>query len=648
MAVFEASMATVPGEAPSYKSDGHDGDWLKYWENHVNEWSVGRVGGGIWYAAIRWMPEQLENYEGYAVSKIRIFINHEPNFGTAMVWQGNIHDPVLMVQQAMAVTHEDWVEVELFEPHVINTGQELWVGWEIGDKDSNNYPAASEASSQHDGLANLFQFGSNPWQFISAYDIWVIWNIEAFVTAPLVTLYTDAGGQAGFEAFHGNYVYYIQKEGYAGERGNFSLEGEDVWVDVTLFEEYSLTLVADPENGGTVTGGGNFQEGEQVNIIATPNTGWEFVDWTGDTDHVENPDSANTTVTMPAYDISLVANFEEKIIYGDGVTDIDGNEYVTVIIGDQEWMAENLRVSKYNNGDAIPTGLSNIEWENTTNGAYAIYDHNASNTDGINSYEEMVAAYGKLYNWYAVNDSRGLCPEGWHVPGDVDWTQLVNYVASQGFPNGNVTNGAGNALKSCRQVNSPLEGCNTFEHPRWNSHSTHYGFDEFGFSALPGGRRYPAGSFSHLGTRGRWWSSTEHSSPTAWGRSMVLDDGVVAPYGGNKALGFSLRCVRDATAGEESSGHGDFILEGELQAEGYTGNDGKKYHTVRIGTQVWTVENLAETKYRDGSDIPEIRDGEDWEDAGENETGARCSYTDGSRRIGYAFTNDWWLDDNEP
>ncbi len=113
-------------------------------------------------------------------------------------------------------------------------------------------------------------------------------------------------------------------------------------------------------------------------------------------------------------------------------------------------MAENLRVTKYNIGVAILRGLSNTEWDNTTNGAYAIYPHEGGetedNVEGLNSDAEVVAAYGKLYNWYAVADSRGLCPIGWSVPSDADWTQLVNYVASQGYPNEwNNPNGAANA-----------------------------------------------------------------------------------------------------------------------------------------------------------------------------------------------------------
>jgi len=218
------------------------------------------------------------------------------------------------------------------------------------------------------------------------------------------------------------------------------------------------------------------------------------------------------------------------------VTDIDNNLYQTVIIGNQEWMAENLRVTRYNNGDNISTGLSDAEWGSTTSGAYAIYNND----------DDMLQAYGKLYNWYAVDDARGLCPEGWSVPSDADWTALVNYVVSGGFPNSNVTNGAGNALKSCRQVGHPDGGdCDTSEHPRWDSDGTYSGFDEFGFSALPGGSRFTNGSFASLGTHGDWWSSTGYSSTYAWNRSMSHGNGNVYRLIYNKSYGFSLRCFRD-------------------------------------------------------------------------------------------------------
>ncbi|MBU6331267.1 MAG: hypothetical protein KGQ80_02480, partial [Bacteroidetes bacterium] len=97
------------------------------------------------------------------------------------------------------------------------------------------------------------------------------------------------------------------------------------------------------------------------------------------------------------------------------ITDVDGNQYNTIKFGTQCWTQSNLKVSKYRNGDNIPTGLSDAQWGSTTSGAYAMYNNDAAND----------ALYGKLYNWYAVTDSRGLCPTGWHVPSDGEWTTLT-------------------------------------------------------------------------------------------------------------------------------------------------------------------------------------------------------------------------------
>ena len=249
-----------------------------------------------------------------------------------------------------------------------------------------------------------------------------------------------------------------------------------------------------------------------------------------------------TTYYFRAYAISSEGTgYGDELMFetleGDSqVVDIDGNVYGTVTIGNQEWLAVNLRVTRYNNGDAIPTGLSDTEWSNTTSGAYAIYNND----------NDMLEAYGKLYNWFAVDDARGLCPEGWSVPSDDDWTQLVDYVASQGFPNDNETNGSANALKSCRQADSPLGGdCDTSEHPRWNSHNTHYGFDEFGFSALPGGARLTSGYYFNFGYDGFWWSSSEYSSLHAWRWYIGSHFGNVSRGYTNKKNGFSVRCFRD-------------------------------------------------------------------------------------------------------
>lgn len=242
------------------------------------------------------------------------------------------------------------------------------------------------------------------------------------------------------------------------------------------------------------------------------------------------------------------ATFEETTGIGT-VMDIEGNVYQTVIIGSQQWMAENLRVTKYNNEDDILTGLGDTEWFYTTNGAYAIYPHVGNSTDndveGINSDKEMIAAYGMLYNWYAVADEKGLCPEGWSVPSDDDWKQLVDYAVEQGFPNNEQqVNSSGDALKSCLQVGSPLDECNTYDHPRWNPHDTYNGFDAFGFFALPAGTRLSNGDYYSIGEFGLWWSSSENSTPYAWVRYITSGCGSVRRNYDFKTNGFSVRCFR--------------------------------------------------------------------------------------------------------
>lgn len=241
----------------------------------------------------------------------------------------------------------------------------------------------------------------------------------------------------------------------------------------------------------------------------------------------------------------LILSRKDKngITYGR-VTDVDGNEYQTVVIGDQEWMAGNLRVTRYRDESPVPTGLSHSDWSNTTEGAYAVYQH--VNVSGLNSDEEVALAYGLLYNWFAASDSRGLCPAGWRVPSDADWWTLVNHVVAQGYPNSWDAVAAGNALKSRRQVGSPLGSpWATSDQPRWESHFIHHGTDVFGFAALPGGRRANNGTFLNVGLSGTWWSSTGTGSNTAWSRGMSNSEGMVFRDSDFRQFGFSVRCVKD-------------------------------------------------------------------------------------------------------
>jgi uncharacterized protein (TIGR02145 family) len=246
-------------------------------------------------------------------------------------------------------------------------------------------------------------------------------------------------------------------------------------------------------------------------------------------------DYSHTMSLIPSESQNIDFDFIECV---DG----DGNHYGVVTIGDQCWMKENLKTTQYRNGTPIEyPGADNTAWANDTIGAYAWYNNDINWKD----------SYGALYNWHAVNNTNGLCPTGWHVPSDAEWTLLIDYVVSQGFPNQwDNPNGAGNALKSCRQVNSPLGGdCNTTEHPRWEedtwSGNNHHGFDEFGFSGLPGGFRYSSGNFYNVGGFGYWWSSTEDYTSYAWFRKLTCGDGSVDRFSDSKTSGFSVLCLRD-------------------------------------------------------------------------------------------------------
>ncbi len=193
--------------------------------------------------------------------------------------------------------------------------------------------------------------------------------------------------------------------------------------------------------------------------------------------------------------------------------DYDDNAYPTFTIGSQVWMAENLRVTHYRNGDAIPNEIDAGNWAGLSTGVYCWYDNDQSANE----------KYGALYNWYTVYDSRGLCPEDWHVPTDAEWTTLTTYLGG--------TSVAGGKMKATSDL--------------WNSPNTD-ATNSSSFSGLPGGFRYNNGAFNSIGTSGLWWSSTESSSNSAWYRNLYYYNGNVYVYNNyGKQYGFSVRCLRD-------------------------------------------------------------------------------------------------------
>jgi len=195
------------------------------------------------------------------------------------------------------------------------------------------------------------------------------------------------------------------------------------------------------------------------------------------------------------------------------ITDIDGNQYDVIRIGNQLWMKKNLKVSKYRNGDAITTNLVNTSWSNANKGAYAIYNNENAND----------ASYGKLYNWYAVNDSRGLCPRGWHIPSDNEWTTLTNYLGGESI--------AGGKIKSIGTA-------------YWNAPNTRAD-NSSGFTALPGGFRNFSGSFTSIRASAFFWSATEHDFSDAWTRYLYGNNSDVYRSSSSKSVGASVRCLRD-------------------------------------------------------------------------------------------------------
>ena len=380
--------------------------------------------------------------------------------------------------------------------------------------------------------------------------------------------------------------------------------------------------------------------------------------------------------------------FNPNLPYGT-MRDIDGNVYKTITIGTQTWMAENLKTTKYRNGDPIPNVTNGTTWADiySTTGAYCWYLNAFSNKDIL----------GGLYNFYAVFDSRNIAPAGWHVPTDAEWTTLKDYLGGGGV--------AGGKLKEAgiSHWGSPNIGVNIGA------------TNSSGFTALPCGGRYLWGGFHSFRYYGQWWSSTEGGSADSWSITLLDDRADFLSGNDDKRDGKSVRCVRDspatvlttsisaitsttATSGgsvsnsstargvcwstsqnptiannktTDGTGVGSFTSNLSALAANTTyyvraystysagtvyGNevsfkttaasgtgtvtdiDGNVYHTVTIGTQVWMVENLKTTKYRNGDAISYVTGS--WVSL---VTGAYCWYNnDAANKTTYGGLYNWY------
>jgi uncharacterized protein (TIGR02145 family) len=204
--------------------------------------------------------------------------------------------------------------------------------------------------------------------------------------------------------------------------------------------------------------------------------------------------------------------------------DIDGNVYETFIIGNQCWMAENLKVTHYRNGDPIPNVTDSSAWAGLTSGACCSYDNDDAHTD----------LYGRLYNWYAVDDNRNIEPEGWHIPTDDEWKELemaLGMSQSETDELGLRGTDAGGKLKETGTAH-------------WNVPNTG-ATNESGFSALPAGSRGNNGIYNNIGECAFFWSSSEVYSSFVWYRGLYYIYSDVERTVYYKQIGISVRCVRD-------------------------------------------------------------------------------------------------------
>ena len=235
---------------------------------------------------------------------------------------------------------------------------------------------------------------------------------------------------------------------------------------------------------------------------------------------IENADTSGITIRM--------------IASAGTITDVEGNEYQTVRIGNKVWMAENLRATKYDDGSLIPLDTSTSAWDDDSTPKYCFFK-NTTDSDYIRK-------YGALYNWYVVNHAnpKNIAPTGWRVPYDADWDDLQSYLIANGYNWDGTTMGN----KIAKSLAAKTD---------WNKYSTVVGAvgncltknNSSGFSALPGGDRGYLGKFGYQKTDGIWWSATSSVAPLAWTRSLTIVDVDLSRLGLDKNSGVSVRLVRD-------------------------------------------------------------------------------------------------------
>jgi uncharacterized protein (TIGR02145 family) len=294
----------------------------------------------------------------------------------------------------------------------------------------------------------------------------------------------------------------------------------------------TLQSVAPGANGNVLTSNGTTWTSAAASVqVPSGSTIGDMMRWNGTSWVILAPGAAGSVLTMSSGNNPVpVWKTVPAFTCGAIIFDIDGNSYNTVLIGSQCWMKENLRVTGYNDGTAIPfdntggSGGISSTWQNLTTGAHTIYANDITN----------LTKYSYLYNWYAAkgiitgggSSTKNICPTGWHVPTDAEWTTLTTYIGGESV--------AAGKMKSIGTA-------------YWSSQSA--GTDNSsGFTARPGGYRNYEGSFLNIRDSARFWSATEYDAYSAWLRTLLnYGDGVVREvnyfYTNNKTIGASVRCL---------------------------------------------------------------------------------------------------------
>jgi len=304
----------------------------------------------------------------------------------------------------------------------------------------------------------------------------------------------DATDDFGHSVSAGVYIYSLQSKGHSINKKMLLIDGQQQGTIIN----HSITDEID-----------NRELNKQTPILYTLQIIGENIE----------------TFNQRDLDISTIRYHVSKVMRT--VKDIDGNVYKTVKIGDQWWMAENLKVTHYQNGDSIPNILDGSNWGTLSTGAFCNYDDDISNT----------LIYGSLYNWYAIGDQRKISPAGWHVPTDEEWKQME---MALGMNQSTVENDGWRGTNE----GSKMAG----EEWIWpdGSLDSNFSFGNSGFKALPGGyRTSQSGYYSNMGYIGYFWTSSESINNKAWYRSLYYYNSDIFRNKYIKRHGFSVRCVKD-------------------------------------------------------------------------------------------------------